>query len=179
MVGGELDRAVWAQAGVQLEAQLVRDERSRALRLEVVDVRTRLAADQQQVAHALGGDEGGTRPLALDHGVRGHRRAVDDELRDDAEGVDALEHRARGIVGSGRPLVQLDGAVAPEEEVGERAADIDTQRDRHAGPALPLARVEGRAQAVGVRLGVGERLVGHARDPTSAEACLTVPRDHR
>ena len=107
MVGGERDGAVRAQASVELEAELVGDERLGRDGLEVVDVRAGLAADDEQVAHALGGDERGAGALALDDGVGGDGGAVHDEVGGDAERVDALEDGARGVVGCRGALVEL------------------------------------------------------------------------
>jgi hypothetical protein len=44
--------------------------------------------------------------------------------------IDPGQHGAGGIIGRGEALVQLDPAIAEEDEVSERAADIDAEDSR-------------------------------------------------
>ena len=54
--------------------------------------------------------------------------------------IDAFEDRARRVVGRGRTLVHLELSDAHEQEVGERAADVDAKKDGHADGAVSLLR---------------------------------------
>ena len=58
------------------EAELARDERRGLVRGEVVERGAVLAADLENVAEPLGGDERRTRAAPLQQGVRRHRRPV-------------------------------------------------------------------------------------------------------
>ena len=93
------------------------------------------AGDLQHLPVALRGDEADPGALALQDGVGGNRRAVhhvSDCGRLDAgviaHPLDAAEHADRGIVRGGGHL-RAEGAAArfvDQQEIGERAADIDT-----------------------------------------------------
>ena len=90
-----------------------------------------LAADREEVTEAVGGDERGTRAAALEYGVRRDGGAVDDDVRGDAEVVEALKHGAAGIVRGGGTLVDAGGAVLPQQEVREGPAHVDAEESAH------------------------------------------------
>ncbi len=62
------------------DAQLRRDERRRPRRAQPVEVRARLAAELDEVGEALGRDEHGARPAALEQRVRRDGHAVCEQL---------------------------------------------------------------------------------------------------
>ena len=72
------DGAVGGDALVQLEAEVALDERRRLAPEEVVHVRDPQPAQLEHVAEAGGRDERRRAAAPLEHGVRRHRRAVDD-----------------------------------------------------------------------------------------------------
>ena len=76
LVERRLDAAVVAQPLADLEAQVAGDEQRRLVGLQVVEIRPVLAADLEQVAEALGGDEAGRDAAVLDQRVGGDRGAV-------------------------------------------------------------------------------------------------------
>ncbi len=94
-----------------------------------------VARDVQDVAIALGRDHPDLRAVVLDHDVRRDRRAVEDLIelgRLDAghlaQLADALNGSDRGIGGRRGRLVDdyLPGLVVDVDEVGEGAADVDS-----------------------------------------------------
>ena len=119
---------------VDLDAQPALDHRRRRRLVQAIEAGPRLAAEEQQVAESLGGDERGAREPALEQRVGGDRRAVD-EVRDLAR-LDAgsLEHLARGrhhalLLARGAEHLGGDQPSGPtEHRVGERAADVDAER---------------------------------------------------
>ena len=125
-----------------LEAVLARHQRLGMIGLQVVDLGPGLAADLEQVLEALGGDERDLAAAPLDQRVGRDRRAVG-EKREAASGrkrAQPFQDRARGIVGRGGDLVRarLAGRVVHQEEVGEGAADVHSQRRAH---PLPMTRL--------------------------------------
>ena len=129
------EHAVGPHALAHGEPELARDERRRVVRGEVVERGARLAADLDHVAEALGRHERGPRPAPLEQGVRRDRRPV----REDVHLADA-----RGAQRSGDPAClgtayrrHLRGdelTVHHRDEIGERAADVHTDRRTH--PAI-------------------------------------------
>ena len=120
------------------EAAVARHQGRRLLEVDIVEGGPDLALDLQQVAEALGGDEPGGREAALDDGVGGHRRPVDDvahllgrdpRLVEDAGG-DAQEALG-GVGGRGGELADVDPAAGLVHEggVGEGAADVDAEAE--------------------------------------------------
>ena len=103
--------------------------------LDVVEDGDAQPAHLEHVAKAVGGDEGRAGADALEDGVRGHRRGVHDT--GDPAGGDAMlaEERlrarhdpARVVLGCREHLGRTDGpVVAEQDDVGERAADVDAE----------------------------------------------------
>ena len=117
----------------------------------------RLGARQvEDLPEAPGRDQPDAGAFRLEHGVRRDRGAVEEVLQLPdadpglvADPADASEHALRRIVGRGRRLdAELRAAVAlgDEEEVGERATDVDPQPVRH------LAVLSLSAPATGVNV---------------------------
>ena len=168
---GGVERGEHLAAGVHplggLEASVARDQGVGEADLEVVDVVAHLAAQLEDVAEAARGDERGGGALPLEQRVRDERGGVDrglDVAAVGARGVQQvsppLHHRARGGLGRGQHLVGADGARlgVDEDEVGERAADVETEAEAGAtGEAV--ARTLGRGQR-GLLRGRGGRLHG-------------------
>ena len=71
-------RAVGGHALVHLVTAAARDERRRLAPEGVVHVRDPQAAQLEHVAEPCGRDQGRHGAAALEHGVRGHGRPVDD-----------------------------------------------------------------------------------------------------
>ena len=119
----------------------------------------RLGAGQvEDLAEALRRDQPDARALRLEHRVRRDGRAVEDvlELADAdarlvADPADAREDALGRVVRRRRRLdAELGAAVAlgHEEEVGERAADVDPQPVRHiARPFCRARRGNGRGDS--------------------------------
>ncbi len=115
-----------------------RHQRRRHLDREVVQLVFAFAADLRNVGEAGGGQQPGGGALALDQRVGEQRRRVHDAADlaggDGALGEqvpDARQRALRGIVRRGALLPDHGGAVAmiERDQVGERAADVDPERD--------------------------------------------------
>ena len=135
-----------------LQAQLARDQRLEGA-LEPVGRRPRAAAQLQDVAEAARGDEPGARALALEEGVGGRGRAVDDDLqiRGRRRGLGEGGQDAVGLVADGRRhLGHAHGAggLVEEHEVGEGAADVDADEQRPPGSHEPFLYRGGRAKSI-------------------------------
>ncbi len=128
------------EALVRLQAQVVGDERRRPSGREVVQPGPSLPADDQHVAEAAGGDEGRPRALALQQGVGGHGGAVHHLLRVPGGLGEALEDAPGRVIGGAGALVEGQAAVLPQQEVGERPADVDAQHGGHGGAIILRAR---------------------------------------
>ena len=123
------------------EAEVAGDDRGEAAG-HAVGVGPGAAAELEDVAEALGGDEAGAGEAALEDGVGGGGGAVDDEVDLGGRGAGRVEggEDAEGLVlGGGRGLGQADGAGGgvEEDEVGEGAAHVDAGDDApsHRGAA--------------------------------------------
>ena len=172
--GGE-DAAAGVEALGDLEAEVAGDERGEAAG-HAVGVGPRAAAELEDVAEALGGDQAGAGEAALEQGVGGDGGAVDEE-------VDAVEGRgggveggedAGGLVRGGRGLDEADGGAVEEDQVGEGAADVDAGHGgahRRAPGGAPASG--GLRPPLGRRLAVG-RLCGL---PPAEAACGRRARD--
>ena len=141
---GEVDRPVDRPIGqhplVDGRAQAARDERRRRPPEQVVRVVPIAAPDLEHVAEAAGRDQTDAGAAPLEQRVQSDRRAVQEERGGtDAIGrerrLDGHDHAALRRVGRARLLADddLSGLVVAPHEVGERAADIDSQERRH-GP---------------------------------------------
>ena len=132
-----------------LEAQVPLHQRRGLLPAEIVGERDPDAAKLQHVAEALGGDEGGASPPALQDRVGGDGGRVHDlghrpgrrRFRPGSGparevGSDTLGDRPRVVVRRGRHLQPVQPAVAArEDEVGECPADVDA-KPKDQGPGL-------------------------------------------
>src|SRR6267142_2736856 len=126
-------------------------QRGRALEVEVVESREAQAADLEQVAKALGGQEPGARPAPLQDRVGGHRGAVDDlaDLGRRDGGLRGQLLHARddglGVVGGGRQHLAgaRDAVGRHQDQVGEGAAHVHSEPIAHADlprPASPRGK---------------------------------------
>ena len=125
---------------------LARRERARRRQAVVVRRRARAVAQAQRVAEALGHERAGAGAVAGERRVRRDGRAVDDEVdrghelgERHAEPIgdllQAADEALRRVVRRRARLVhELDG-VAEDEEVGERAADVDAEPVAHRATA--------------------------------------------
>ena len=94
---------------------------------DVVELGARLPPDLQDVFEPARSDQCHSRALAFQHGVGGHGGAMNDvEGRGLAGEVsNAVENRARRVVGGG-PLLVDDETIRPQmNEVGERTTGVD------------------------------------------------------
>ena len=143
-VEGAQDFAAEVEAFADLKAVLALHEGWRLFVVEVVKAGGTVASEFEDIAEALGGDEGHVGALFLDDGVGGHGEAVADlgDLRGvDAElvdaGTDAPEDGAAVVVGGAGDLAGEDAAVVAEEyDVGEGAADVDADTEFWHGGVL-------------------------------------------
>src|SRR3712207_1947347 len=111
-----------------LEAVAAADGRGRLGVAQVVDAAAVVPLQEEDVAEAARGDEGGLRPAPLQDGVGGDGRAVH-EVRHGgggyaghAEGLEGADVRAARRAGD---LGDLDPPVLQRDQIGEGAADFD------------------------------------------------------
>ncbi len=107
------------------------------------------ARDLHNLAIALGRDETDARALAFEHGIGGNRGAVQ-EIVDvrrrqtslGAQRLDAIENAFRAVVRGRGCLVspEIPGVVAEQQQIGERAADVDAHAVAHSQNSLISAR---------------------------------------
>jgi len=128
------DRAVDPLGGrplVDPEAPPPGDERDRLLRVEVVQVRTGLSTDLEDVLEPFGRDERRLRTVALQEGVHrdghrvcepAHRSGVDARL---VAGLFDPGHHPDALVVRRRHLRRDEVVADDERHVGERPADVD------------------------------------------------------
>ena len=144
------------------QPQVARHERLGRREPVVVGVLARAVAQRERVAEALGHEQTGPRPAVGEHGVRRDRRAVHDQVEPGDEPLqrevqprgelgEARHEAARGIVGRAARLVDEPHAVADEEEVGERPADVDADPVAHAAAPQAGRRVRVDRAPVGGR----------------------------
>ena len=135
-IEGLQDGPVAADPLVHLEAISSGDQRLGEFREEVVGGIAHLPADFQHVPEALGGDQPGFGPLALDDGIDDQGRAMDQLVQSGHEvrcgrfqRPDSLFHGIRGVPGSGQALAGLDlpGLIVQQDKVGKGAADITAE----------------------------------------------------
>ena len=140
--------AVGCHALRHAEAQVARYQRLRPLHVDVVLLEAVLPRHLDGIAEALRRDQRRARTLALDQRIGGQRRAVDDEshvlrpaLRLGQDGAHALQDGALGRVGRGQDLDGMGFCSDFENDVGERAADIDGQTGGHAYSSILMLPV--------------------------------------
>ena len=122
-----------------------RHERRRALEVDVVEPRQPEPPDLEEVAEPRRREEPRPRAAALEDRVRGHGRAVDqlaDVGRADAgrrhQLARALDDRLGVVAGGGEHLPRERPPVRPDQDqVGERAADVDAQAMSSSGLSGP------------------------------------------
>ena len=125
------------------QAQVARDQRLGRQKLEVVAIRLVAVAEVQDVAEALGVKDPHLGATAIDDGIGGDGGAVDDvvatcdELRDiqtllPSKVPHAVEDGLLGCSRRTRHLPDLKAThLGREDEIGERAADIDAKANAH------------------------------------------------
>ncbi len=120
------------------EPEVARRQRVRLGDEDVVELVFTLAADLQRVAKALGRDQAGDRALALDQRIGEQRSRVDGAVDRGRRNftVERLFHpgddAAGGVVVGGQllRLVDLPGRLVENDDVGEGAPDVDSERMR-------------------------------------------------
>jgi hypothetical protein len=146
LVEGLPDLAVGQEPLADFAAEPPRHEGRRRIDEEVVHVVAAFVANLERVTKALGGQERRPRALALDERVGRERRAVDDgphgacgNRRLLEERTDALLDRVRRIFRRGEDLAHARGTacLVDDDEIGERAADVDAQARRHGAQSTP------------------------------------------
>ena len=150
-----LDAPVVAQPLPHLVPARAGDEHPRLVGLQIVEMGPALAADLEQVAEALGGDEarvgaamldqriggdGGAVAEVVDRGRRGLRRLA--EALDDAvgDGARRVVRRARHL-----PDADVTGGGVDEADVGERASRVDADAPHVRCPLSGRVPCDGRA----------------------------------
>ena len=129
------NRALVVQPLVDLETQIARHQRlMRAL--QPVHGGAIPPPELQDVPKPGGGDQCATRALALDHGVGGNRRAMQDGvelMRPESGCLQGTEQPDRRVLRCRRHLQNLVPArrVARIEKVGEGAPDVNTHNSSH------------------------------------------------
>ena len=128
--------AVCRQSLAQREAQGARRQRLWPVDHQVVMVEALLVALLENVAEALGGDEGRPGTLALDQRIGGERRPVDEDA--DVGRLqpglfehqpDALDHAKFRRRGRGENLAAPALGAGFEHDIGEGAADVGGELD--------------------------------------------------
>ena len=136
--GLEVDRhqdlSPGTRALIDLETQAPLDQWLRLAEAQVVESRRTEPTELENVAESPGGEQRDPAPLALDHGVGGHRRAVskfaevgggDRAFAQQLE--DAALDREAVVIRGRRYLLAVDGAVrGKDDDVSEGAADVYT-----------------------------------------------------
>ena len=169
-----LDDPVRPDALVDADAAVERNERVRMVVAEAVEMRTRLAAQVEDVLEAGGADERGPGPLTLEQGVRGDRRPVREAVELSGVGADGdrrLDHRVllRADVGtalavrSSPPVSSTASVNVPPTSMPR----IATAHVYHGGDA---------ASSAGVPPPVGSRLGAVAAHCHRAPVPRVVPR---
>jgi hypothetical protein len=123
------DGAVGRETFVDAEGEAGVDERAWGLDLEVVESGAGLAADEEDIFEAGGGDEGDTGAFSFEQRVGRDGAAVGDFGLLAGEGADAFEYGARGVVRGGAEFVDVETAVVEEEEIREGSAGVDADAE--------------------------------------------------
>ncbi len=131
------DGAIGVDTLAHLEPQIARDQRLGLGDVEVVELELSLAPDLERVAESGRRDQPGDGALALDEGVGEERRRVHDarevsrlERPVSENRRDARDHGTdRVVVGRQHLAAPLaSGVVVVHHDVGEGAADVDSER---------------------------------------------------
>ena len=168
LVERRVDLAVGQHPLLDLETQRAFDQRHVLLEEQVVGVGTVDAADLVDVAKALGDQEPGLRPRALEDGVDGDGGAVQKQpggaiiaagLGD--AGIDAFDQplRRQQRLAESKPA----GALVEHGDIGEGAADIGGQADPGGAGSGGFGHRDGRSRRSGGDRGSGflARRAGH------------------
>ena len=141
-------RAVGAHTLGDLQPPVAGHERLRLGDVQVVQLELSLAADLQRVGEACGGEQPGDRAPALDERVGEQRGGVDDPgevaRRQAVLTQEPLDARGDGpgrvVVGGQDLAVELPAAgLVVDDDVGEGAADVDSERVAHGVSTLEPA----------------------------------------
>ena len=121
---------------------------------EIVGFRTVAAADDVDIAGSAGDDQAKFCALALDQGVDGDGRAVDQMVdcgRFEAGLANAIDDALDGIGGSGEAFGVADGlgALVERDQIGEGAVDIHSDPQAHSVVFLPKCSAGRRAARSG------------------------------
>ena len=192
LVEGAVHRPVGEPSLRYLEAQRALDEGLRMIEVDVVDPGAGLAADLEEVAEPLAGDEGDLAAAALDERVRADGRAVgevrDLRRREPFRGQhlsDPVDDRPIRPLGGRGQLVEDGPAPAAarrvvdrDHEVREGAADIDPDvqpslRFRHGSRSRSRGEARGgrsRSTSGAVRRRRGTRGGGDHFEPAAIVA---------
>ncbi|MNU85971.1 hypothetical protein D3C71_757250 [compost metagenome] len=115
---------------------VARHERRRQNDIKIILFETAFGAHFDDVAKALGGDEGGACTPPFDQRIGGKRRAVNDRVDfgkldtgDFGDLPDALDDRIFGIGIVGQHFDRMERDAYLHRNVGEGATDIDTDPD--------------------------------------------------
>jgi hypothetical protein len=112
-----------------LEGQFPRHQRPRAMEEQIERIGPVAASDGVDVAKTCGGNQRGLGAALLEHGIDGDGGAVE-KLVDRGDIAAGQAQRMGGafgrIGGHGRALRRDDGAMLIADEVGKRAANVDT-----------------------------------------------------
>ena len=126
-VQGGHNGAVRRDALLDLEGIRATDHRFRLLIEQVVNPLAVVALQLQQIAEPLGHEEGNPRALALEDGVGGDRRTVDQVLDRTELDAGGVKRRQRAFIGTRRRARHLGHghlALIDRDEVRERPADF-------------------------------------------------------
>ncbi len=126
---------------------MARHERARPMKKKVVGLGPIAAADDVNVARAARDDQADGRAFALDQRVDGDGRAVDqvvDRFWVEACLVNAIDDAFDRIGGVVRLLAcwMRSRALVEGDQIGERAADIDSDPQAHSMLFLPKASAD-------------------------------------
>src|SRR5215831_5605025 len=136
------DRAVGIDAFEYLDDMAPLHERARLVDVEIISLVALLAANDEHIAEARGGDEAGGSTLALEDGIGGDRGGVQhgvDRTSSDArflqQQLQPGDHGLARLAQCGRHLegVHRPAGTIVQNEIGKGSADIEGQSD-HAGP---------------------------------------------
>ena len=129
-------RALGIDAFAHRQPQPARHQRRRQVDIEIVLLEAVFVADLDHVAKAFGGQQRGLGALALDQRIGGERGAVDDQAhigrRDAGRGDHRMHDREHAVFRRARRGQSLRGVALVadfERDIGEGAADIDTEPD--------------------------------------------------
>jgi hypothetical protein len=115
------------------------NERARPTKKQIVGLGPVTAADAVHIARAARDDKADFGTLTFDYGIDRDRRTMNQlaDVGDCKIGfANTIDHADDGVVWSGKTLCVLDlpGLRIESDEIGERAADIDSKKNQVDGP---------------------------------------------